>query len=147
MWTFLITKTYRKSPPAVMSTSQTLCVCIYHCLSVILLFRIHQNLILFSFWWTLYSLVSKKKKKDENIWNMTLSVFAVWLNQLVNPSNTAVVGMLIYIELRQLHVSTVMRRSSGYILLKDVIVYWYIYIYIQGVPGRMCQTSGECSLR
>ena len=22
----------------------------------------------------------------------------------------------------------------------------YIYIYIQGVPGGMCQTSGECSL-
>jgi hypothetical protein len=24
--------------------------------------------------------------------------------------------------------------------------YIYIYIYIQGVPGGMCQTSGECSL-
>ena len=26
------------------------------------------------------------------------------------------------------------------------IVYTYIYIYMQGVPGGMCQTSGECSL-
>ena len=26
-------------------------------------------------------------------------------------------------------------------------IYIYIYIYIQGVPGGMCQTSGECSLR
>ena len=26
------------------------------------------------------------------------------------------------------------------------ILYIYIYIYIQGVPGGMCQTSGECSL-
>jgi hypothetical protein len=25
-------------------------------------------------------------------------------------------------------------------------IYIYIYIYIQGVPGGMCQTSGECSL-
>ena len=25
-------------------------------------------------------------------------------------------------------------------------IYMYIYIYIQGVPGGMCQTSGECSL-
>ena len=24
--------------------------------------------------------------------------------------------------------------------------YIYIYIYIQGVPGGMCQTSGGCSL-
>ena len=24
-------------------------------------------------------------------------------------------------------------------------IYIYIYIYIQGVPGGMCQTSGECS--
>jgi hypothetical protein len=23
---------------------------------------------------------------------------------------------------------------------------FYIYIYIQGVPGGMCDTSGECSL-
>ena len=27
-----------------------------------------------------------------------------------------------------------------------VCMYVYIYIYIQGVPGGMCQTSGECSL-
>ena len=27
-----------------------------------------------------------------------------------------------------------------------VCVCKYIYIYIQGVPGGMCQTSGECSL-
>ena len=27
-----------------------------------------------------------------------------------------------------------------------VCVYIYIYIYIQGVPGGMYQTSGECSL-
>ena len=25
-------------------------------------------------------------------------------------------------------------------------IYIYIYIYTQGVPGGMCQTSGECSL-
>jgi len=29
---------------------------------------------------------------------------------------------------------------------KITSVYMYIYIYIQGVPGGMCQTSGECSL-
>ena len=27
-----------------------------------------------------------------------------------------------------------------------VYIYIYIYVYIQGVPGGMCQTSGECSL-
>ena len=27
-----------------------------------------------------------------------------------------------------------------------VCVCVYIYIYIQGVPGGMCQSSGECSL-
>ena len=27
-----------------------------------------------------------------------------------------------------------------------ILRYIYIYIYIQGVPGGMCQTSGECSL-
>jgi len=25
-------------------------------------------------------------------------------------------------------------------------IHIYIYIYTQGVPGGMCQTSGECSL-
>jgi len=29
---------------------------------------------------------------------------------------------------------------------ENVCAYIYIYIYIQGVPGGMCQTSGECSL-
>jgi len=27
-----------------------------------------------------------------------------------------------------------------------VVFYIYIYIYTQGVPGGMCQTSGGCSL-
>ena len=27
-----------------------------------------------------------------------------------------------------------------------VYIYIYIYTHIQGVPGEMCQTSGECSL-
>ena len=27
-----------------------------------------------------------------------------------------------------------------------VCIYIYIYTHIQGVPGGMCQTSGECSL-
>ena len=26
------------------------------------------------------------------------------------------------------------------------VIYVHIYIYIQGVPGGMCQTLGECSL-
>ena len=31
-------------------------------------------------------------------------------------------------------------------VLNIIINYIYIYIYIQGVPGGMCQNSGECSL-
>jgi len=27
-----------------------------------------------------------------------------------------------------------------------IYVFVYMYVYIQGVPGGMCQTSGECSL-
>jgi hypothetical protein len=32
------------------------------------------------------------------------------------------------------------------VVAKVVYGSWYIYIYIEGVPGGMCQTSGECSL-
>jgi len=32
------------------------------------------------------------------------------------------------------------------VCIRPYIYYVYIYIYIQGVPGGMCQTSGECSL-
>ena len=29
---------------------------------------------------------------------------------------------------------------------KKLLDYIYIYIYVQGVTGGMCETSGECSL-
>ena len=36
--------------------------------------------------------------------------------------------------------------KTGADLCFQVYYFIYIYIYIQGVPGGMCQTSGECSL-
>ena len=33
-----------------------------------------------------------------------------------------------------------------YMVFIYIYIYIYIYTYTQGVPGGMCQTSGECSL-
>jgi len=37
-------------------------------------------------------------------------------------------------------------RHSSVQSPRKSLIYIYIYIYIHGVPGGMCETSGECSL-
>ena len=44
------------------------------------------------------------------------------------------------------NISTIYVYIYIYTYINSTNIYIYIYIYIQGVPGGMCQTSGECSL-
>jgi len=83
--------------------------------------------------------------KDSVLYNFILFILRILcgLNTLFNPLNAELNPICCLLELlgahHFLHVSRIRVKSLTLRLLIS-------YIYIQGVPGGMCQTSGGCSL-
>ena len=89
------------------------------------------------------SLTSVNDERNEYIWSYNHAVVWVAVNGQYNfrsqsrQMGRSLAGVLStsYTSFRSEQLHTL--RTTEYI---------YIYIYIQSVPGEMCQTSGGCSL-
>ena len=65
--------------------------------------------------------------------------------ELILQGGPALQSYVWFITGTNLNIAIYFKYELSTVYLKIIYIYT-IYIYIQGVPGGMCQTLGECSL-